>query len=43
MPDAAAAAARTLHDPVTAAELDQFCTQYGVSRNSLMDRMGGSP
>ena len=43
MPDAAAAAARTLHDPVTPAELDQFCTQHGVSRSSLMDRMGGSP
>ena len=43
MPDAAAAAARTLHDPVTTAQLDQFCNQYGVSQSSLMDRMGGSP
>lgn len=43
MPDAAAAAARTLHDPVTDAQLDQFCSRYGVSRSSLMDRMGSSP
>ena len=43
MPDAAAAAARTLHDPVTTAQLDQFCSRYGVSQSSLMDRMGGSP
>ncbi len=43
MPDAAAVAAQTLHDPVTTAELDQFCSQYGLSRSTLMDRMGGSP
>ena len=43
MPDAAAVAARTLHDPVTAQELDRFCAQYGVSRSALVERMGGSP
>ena len=43
MQDAAAAAARTLHDPVSAQELDQFCAQYGVSAGALVDRMGGSP
>jgi hypothetical protein len=43
MPDEAAAAARTLPDPVTTAELDQFCTQHGLSRSALMDRMGSSP
>jgi hypothetical protein len=43
MPDAAQAAARTLPDPVTTAELDQFCTLHGLSRSSLMDRMGSSP
>ena len=43
MPEAAAVAARTLQDPVTARDLDRFCAQYGVSRNSLVDRMGGSP
>jgi hypothetical protein len=43
MPEAAAAAARTLPDPVTTADLDQFCTQHGLSRSALMDRMGSSP
>ena len=43
MPEAAAMAARTLHDPVTARDLDRFCAQIGVSRSSLVDRMGGSP
>ncbi|HWG12165.1 MAG TPA: hypothetical protein VG268_02710 [Streptosporangiaceae bacterium] len=43
MPDAAVVAARTLHDPVTAQDLDQFCAQYGLSRSALVDRMGGSP
>ena len=43
MPEAATAAARTLHDPVTDQDLDQFCLQYGLSRGFLMERMGGSP
>jgi hypothetical protein len=43
MPEAAALAARTLHDPITAKDLDRFCTQLGLSRGSLMDRMGSSP
>ena len=43
LPDAAQAAARTLPDPVTIADLDQFCTQHGLSRGTLIDRMGGSP
>jgi hypothetical protein len=43
MPEAAALAAQTLHDPVTAQQLDQFCAQYGLSRSTLVDRMGGSP
>ncbi|HEY2240732.1 MAG TPA: hypothetical protein VGI21_18170 [Streptosporangiaceae bacterium] len=43
LPDAAQAAARTLPDPVTITALDQFCTQYGLSRSALIDRMGGSP
>ena len=43
MPDAAAMAARTLHDPITAQELDRFCAQYGLSSGALVDRMGGSP
>ena len=43
MPDAAALAARTLRDPITAQDLDRFCTQLGLSRSWLVDRMGGSP
>jgi hypothetical protein len=43
MPEAAEAAARTLHDPVTVKDLDRFCAQFGLSRGSLMERMGGSP
>ena len=43
MPDAAALAARTLHDPITAKDLDQFCALLGVNRSVLVDRMGGSP
>jgi len=42
-PDVAQAAARALPDPPTIADLDQFCTLHGLSRSSLMDRMGGSP
>jgi hypothetical protein len=33
----------TLPDPVDDKSLSQFCTAYGVSRSSLMDRMGASP
>ena len=43
MPEAAVIAARTLQDPITAKDLDQFCAQLGVSRSVLIDRMGGSP
>ncbi len=43
MPEAAALAAQTLHDPVTSRDLDQFCAQLGLSRSALVDRMGGSP
>lgn len=43
MPEAAVIAARTLHDPITAKDLDRFCAQLGVNRSALVDRMGGSP
>jgi hypothetical protein len=43
MPEAAEAADRTLPDPVTIKDLDRFCAQLGLSRGSLMERMGGSP
>jgi hypothetical protein len=41
--DVAAAAQKTLPDPVDTKVLDQFLTGYGLSRESLIDRMGGSP
>jgi hypothetical protein len=43
LPEAAAMADRTLRDPVTPQDLDRFCTQLGLSRSWLVDRMGGSP
>jgi hypothetical protein len=33
----------TLPDPVDSKTLDQFCDAHGISRSSLMDRMGASP
>lgn len=33
----------TLPDPVDDKTLDQFCAAHGISRSSLMDRMGASP
>ena len=41
--DAAAAAQTSLPDPVDSKALDQFCVRYGLSRQSLINRMGGSP
>jgi hypothetical protein len=41
--DVAAAAQTSLPDPVDSKVLDQFCARYGLSRQSLIDRMGGSP
>jgi hypothetical protein len=41
--DVAAAAQKSLPDPVDAKVLDRFCAGYGLSRQSLVDRMGGSP
>jgi hypothetical protein len=39
----AAEAQRTLSDPVDPAELDRFCAAHALSKQSLMDRLGGSP
>ncbi len=39
----ASAAPTSLPDPVDTKVLDQFCAAYGLSRESLIDRMGGSP
>ena len=41
--DVAAAAQNSLPDPVDTKTLDQFCVRYGLSRQSLIDRLGGSP
>jgi hypothetical protein len=41
--DVAAAAQKSLPDPVDAKVLDHFCARYGLSKQSLIDRMGGSP
>jgi hypothetical protein len=41
--DVPAAAQESLPDPVDAKVLDHFCARYGLSKQSLIDRMGGSP
>jgi len=43
MADVAAAAQKSLPDPVDSKVLDHFCARYGLSKESLTDRMGGSP
>jgi hypothetical protein len=41
--DVAAAAQKSLPDPLDSKVLDNFCARYGLSKQSLVDRMGGSP
>jgi hypothetical protein len=41
--DVAAAAQKSLPDPVDTKVLDHFCARYLLSKQSLIDRMGGSP
>jgi hypothetical protein len=41
--DVVAAAQKSLPDPVDSKVLDHFCAKYELSKDSLMDRMGGSP
>jgi hypothetical protein len=41
--DIADEAQRTLPDPVDSATLDRFCTAHGLSKDTLVNRMGGSP
>jgi hypothetical protein len=36
-------ASRVLPDPVDAEQLSMLANQYGVSRDELISRMGGSP
>jgi hypothetical protein len=41
--EVAAEAQRTLADPVERPELDRFCQAHGLSSQSLMELLGGSP
>ena len=41
--EAAADALATLPDTVHAKDIQQFCAAHGLSVESLVDRMGGSP
>jgi hypothetical protein len=41
--DVAAEAQESLPDPVDSKTLDHFCDRYGLTKQSLTDRMGGSP
>ena len=43
MPKVADLAETTLPDPVDSKTMDQFCTAHGITKSSLMDRMGASP
>ena len=43
LPDVASAAIQTLSDPVDSKALDRFCAEHGLTRESLIERMGGSP
>jgi hypothetical protein len=41
--DVATAAQNCLPDPVDNSVLDRFCVRHGLSKQALIDRMGGSP
>ncbi|MGD0559450.1 MAG: hypothetical protein ABSA93_31320 [Streptosporangiaceae bacterium] len=41
--DDANEAQSTLSDPVDTEVLDRFCAAHGLSKQSLVDSMGGSP
>jgi hypothetical protein len=43
LPDVASAAIQALPDPVDPKTLDRFCAEHGLTRQSLVERMGGSP
>jgi hypothetical protein len=36
-------AERTLPDPVDSATIERFCAAHGLTKDTLMNRMGGSP
>lgn len=41
--DVATPAQESLPDPVESEVIDLFCAKYGLSKDSLIDRVGGSP
>lgn len=41
--DIADEAARRLNDPVDQLDLEKFLQPYGVTKDALISRMGGSP
>jgi hypothetical protein len=41
--EVAAVAQTSLPDPVNSEVLDRFCADHGLSTQTLIDRMGGSP
>jgi hypothetical protein len=43
LPELAEEALRVLPDPVDLGFAEQFLQSYGVTRDGLTDRMGGSP
>lgn len=43
LPQVADEALRVLPDPVDIETLQRFATPYGISRETLVSRMGGSP
>lgn len=43
MADIADEAAKTLPDPVDDKSMAEFCVAHGLSQQSLVDLMGGSP
>jgi hypothetical protein len=43
MPEMAEEAARELPDPVEFAHAESFLAQYGITKDELISRAGGSP
>jgi hypothetical protein len=43
LPEAADKASRELPDPVSVEEAEKWGAQHGITRDSLISQMGGSP
>ena len=43
LPDVAEEASRLLPDPVEYNHAERFLAQYGITKDELISRMGGSP